>query len=162
MQTAGVCKAGADPVTCMDNMDGELLRVNGELLSFGAELSSLRSQVAASAPAGPLASAPKQTIQTVVKVCLGAKCGSQGPGSGEANGGGKRRRLQSFACASASALKARSRDVRSVCCPEGNCSEDMPTDCSLACATVRPPVPVQPGQQSSQSCIPLLPDRRQT
>ena len=145
MQTAGVCKAGADPVTCMDNMDGELLSMNGELLSFGAVLASLRSQVAASAPAGQPASAPKQKIQTSITLCLGATCGSQGPGSGEANGGGKRRRLQSFACASASALKARSRDVNSVCCPEGNCSEDMPTDCSLACATVRPPM--QPVQQ---------------
>ena len=158
MQTAEVCPADANPVTCMDNMDSELV-------NLGRELVSLRNRVAASAASAPTdqpAWAANQKLQTSITLCLGATCGSQGPGSGEANGGGKRRRLQSFACASASALKVRSRAVNSVCCPEGNCSDDMPTDCSLACATVRPPAPVQPVQQSSQSCIPLLPDRRQT
>jgi hypothetical protein len=134
--------------------------LESELVGFSAELVNLRSKFAAAGPAGQPASAANQKLQTSITLCLGAHCNSQGPGSGEANGGGKRRRLQSFACASASVLKARSRDVNSECCPEGNCSEDMPTDCSLACATVRPPV--QPVRQSSQRHILVLSDKRQT
>ena len=141
MQTAEVCPADANPVTCMDNMDSELV-------NLGRELVSLRNRVAASAASAPTdqpAWAANQKLQTSITLCLGADCVSQGAGSGEANGGGKRRRLQSFSCSGPSQLKARSRDVNSMCCPEGNCSEGMPMDCSLACATVRPPM--QPVQQ---------------
>ena len=134
--------------------------LESELVGFSAELVNLRSKLKQAGPAGQPASAAKQQLQTSITLCLGAGCNSQGPGSGEANGGGKRRRLQSFFCSSVSQLKAHSGDVNSVCCPAGNCSEDMPTDCSLQCATVRPPM--QPLRQSTQRHIPGLPDTRQT
>ena len=134
--------------------------LESELVGFSAELVNLRSKLKQAGPAGQPASAAKQQLQTSITLCLGAGCNSQGPGSGEANGGGKRRRLQSFFCSSVSQLKAHSGDVKSVCCPEGNCSEDMPTDCNLQCATVRPPI--QPLRQSTQRHILVLSDKRQT
>ena len=63
--------------------------LESELVGFSAELVNLRSKLKQAGPAGQPASAAKQQLQTSITLCLGAGCNSQGPGSGEANGGGR-------------------------------------------------------------------------